>query len=422
MSALTGIQLAESNTAGELRVEITNFDHPYTKSLHRGFVYGTDIDVNSIIRWYDHQIYLKDPRDPSLRRDLPGFSISPRFYSEDGEAIVLGKLAGVDKPGLVVKRQPDGWTSVYSSAPILPAALLRNIVRAAGGHIYSDANDVVYANKNTLCIYSPAGGMRMVRLPTSLRVVDLLDGAVFADGATEFPLTLAANSTVLLGLQAPTRTARPGVFLSYQSDEDVELTADPNSAFWKGLPPLIVERTILGAPAPQIRSYAWSRWTKDNIYFLFAGPYQKLTLKPNPDTTNETFRLWQWDDFELYIGADFEHINLYREFEVSPQGEFLDLNIDSTRPNAGHNDERFWDSGFKVKARVDEAGKFWYAELKIPIAAIDKRPPKADNEMRVNVYRLQGPQERRDFLAWRPTGVWNPHHPEKFGILRLVKK
>ena len=38
-----------------------------------------------------------------------------------------------------------GRTSVYSSAPILPAALLRNIARAAGCNIYSDADDVVYA-------------------------------------------------------------------------------------------------------------------------------------------------------------------------------------------------------------------------------------------------------------------------------------
>ena len=422
MSALTGIKLAESDTAGALRVEITNFDNPYTKSLHRGFVYGTDVDVNSIIRWYDHRIYLKDPRDPSLRRDLPGFRISPRFYSADSEAIVLGELAGVDKPGLVVKKQPGGWTSVYSSAPILPAGFLRNVVRAAGGHIYSDANDVVYANKNTLCIYAPAGGMRMVKLPQSAKVVDLLDGTVYADGATEFPLTLAPNSSILLGLEKPAKPAKADVFLSYQADEDVELTADPNSAFWKGLPPLIVDRTILGVSLPQMCSYMWSRWTKDNIYFLFAGTYETLTLKPDPNTSSETFGLWRWDDFELYIGADFEHINLYREFEVSPQGEFLDLNIDSTRPKAGRNDEQFWNSGFKVKARIDEKNKIWYAELKIPVSSIDKRPPKTGNEMRVNVYRLQRLQKKLEFLAWRPAGAWNPHHPEKFGMLRLVKK
>ena len=28
--------------------------------------------------------------------------------------------------------------------------------------------------------------------------------------------------------------------------------------------------------------------------------------------------------------------------------------------------------------------------------------------------------QARDFLAWQPNGIWNPHHPEKFGRLRLV--
>jgi hypothetical protein len=70
---------------------------------------------------------------------------------------------------------------------------------------------------------------------------------------------------------------------------------------------------------------------------------------------------------------------------------------------------------------VDTANKMLYAELRIPLKAIDKREPVEGNEFRVNIYRLQGPQDDRDFLAWRPTGVWNPHHPEVFGILKLTK-
>ena len=200
MRALTGIRLAESDTPGELHVDITSYDHPYTKSLGKGFAYGTDVDVANIIRWYDHQIYLKDPRDPGLQRDLPGFRINPRFWSDDPAATVLGRLAGIDKPGLVVKKQ-QGWTSVFSSAPIIPAALLRNIARGAGCHIYSDGNDVVYANRSILCVYSPAGGKRTISLPEKAKVVDLLENRVVSEGAAEFSLAMAPNSTVLLGIQ-----------------------------------------------------------------------------------------------------------------------------------------------------------------------------------------------------------------------------
>lgn len=200
MRELTGIRLAESESAGELHVEVAPHDSPYTRGLPPGFAYGTDVDVAQIIRWYDHQVYLKDPRDPSLERNLPGFRISPRFWSDDPRATVLGTLAGVAKPGLVVKRMP-GWTSIYSSAPILPAALLRNIARAAGVNIYDAGNDVVYANANFLGIYSPQGGRRTIRLPRPAKVVDLLTGRVVAGRASRIPLTFAPNQTVLLRLE-----------------------------------------------------------------------------------------------------------------------------------------------------------------------------------------------------------------------------
>jgi hypothetical protein len=197
---LTGIRLAETDTPGELRVKITSRDHPYTKSLPAGLAYGTDVNVDNIKQWFDHRLYLKDPSDSTLRRDLPGFSISPRFWGDDAGAKVLGQLAGLNRPGLLVKEQP-GWTSVYSSAPILPAALLRNIARAAGCHIYSDANDVVYANGNFISIYSPTEGARTIRLPRAARVIDLMENQTLSEGKTEFSLTMPANTTKLLGLE-----------------------------------------------------------------------------------------------------------------------------------------------------------------------------------------------------------------------------
>jgi hypothetical protein len=198
--ALTGIHVAETDSAGELHVNITSSDSPYTHGLPHPTAYGTDINVEDITHWYDHQLYLKDPRDPSLRRDLPGFRISPQFWSDDSGAQVLGTLAGVNKPGLVVKKMP-GWTSIYSSAPILPAALLRNIARAAGCHIYSDAGDVVYANREFLGIYSPGGGHRTVRLPQRSIATDLLSSQVLAQDASEFSVELPPNTTLLVNVK-----------------------------------------------------------------------------------------------------------------------------------------------------------------------------------------------------------------------------
>ena len=210
------------------------------------------------------------------------------------------------------------------------------------------------------------------------------------------------------------------VFLSYQSPNDETPAADTSSPFWNSITGVMIDKSVLGPEMPQFRAEVRSRWTASNIYFLFIGQYQQLTLKPNPDTTNETYHLWDKDCFEVYLGADFEHTNRYREFQMSPQREFLDLDIDSSKPRPGYNGEQKWNSGWTVKARVDEAKKIWYGEMKIPITAVDVRPPKPGNEMRINLYRQDGAGTNRDFLAWQPPGVWNPHHPEKFGTLRLV--
>lgn len=183
---------------------------------------------------------------------------------------------------------------------------------------------------------------------------------------------------------------------------------------------LFIGRVLL-TPGEWFRAEVRSRWTGSNIYFLFIGHYQKLTLRPNPILTNETYRLWERDCFEVHLGADFEHINRYREFQISPQSEFLDLDIDSTKPRPGYNGEQKWNSGWTVKAVVDETNKIWCGEMKIPITTVDLRPPRPGNEMRINLYRQDGAGANRDFLAWQPPLVWNPHHPEKFGILRLVE-
>ena len=211
------------------------------------------------------------------------------------------------------------------------------------------------------------------------------------------------------------------VFVSYYANKDTEPTANPDSAFWKGIQGVVIDKSVLGPEMPQFRAEVRSRWTKNNVYFLFAGPYEKLTLKADPDTTNETYRLWEKDCFEVYLGADFEHTNRYREFQMSPAGEFLDLDIDSSRTRPGYNGENNWNSGMKVKARIDETKKWLYGEMRIPIKAVDNRPAKAGNEMRINLFRQDGEPPHRDFLAWQPPGVWNPHHPEKFGTLRLEK-
>ena len=201
--------------------------------------------------------------------------------------------------------------------------------------------------------------------------------------------------------------------------KDAALTADPNAKEWQNVKGIIAERGPRAELTPGHRTEVRARWTNKNLYLLFICPYEQLYSKPNPSTTTETNRLWEWDVAEAFIGSDFQNIKHYTEFQVSPQGEWVDLDIDRNPSPAKHDWQ--WNSGFEVKARVDEAKKIWYGEMRIPFDKIDKRPPKVGNELRINFYRLQGPPPNRSRIAWRPTNSDNYHVPEAFGTLRLEK-
>ena len=225
--------------------------------------------------------------------------------------------------------------------------------------------------------------------------------------------------TLLLALGVVAAADGPGVLLSHRVGKDFPLTADPTAKPWRKIQGVFAENNALGAPVPGHRTEIRSLWTKQHLYLLFICPYETLHLKPSPSTTTETNKLWEWDVAEVFIGTDFNNIKQYWEFQVSPQGEWVDLDIDRVkpRPEGGWR----WNSGFEVKARIDEAAKIWYGEMKIPLKEIDKREPKPGLEMRLNLYRLQGPPPARTQVAWQPTGARNYHVPEAFGRLRLEK-
>jgi len=224
-------------------------------------------------------------------------------------------------------------------------------------------------------------------------------------------LCLIALSTLL--------AREPEMMTSLYAASDFNLTADPDAAQWKAAPAVVAENGPHGEPVPGHRTEIRSRWTAKNIYFLFICPYQELNLKPNPSQTTETNHLWDWDVAEVFVGSDFKQITRYKEFEISPQGEWVDLDID--RMNPLPEGGWLWNSGFASKARIDAAHKVWYGEMRIPLSSIDARPLAAGNEMRVNLYRCQGREPGRKYIAWQPTGEANFHVPKAFGLLKLVK-
>jgi hypothetical protein len=106
-------------------------------------------------------------------------------------------------------------------------------------------------------------------------------------------------------------------------------------------------------------------------------------------------------------------LKYYKEFEVAPNGMWIDLDITPS----GRGDLR---SGLTRSVHLDEKRKTWAAELAIPMKAVTANfIPSVP--WRVNFFRVEGKTEPRRYMAWQPTMTPEPnfHVPEKFGTLRF---
>jgi hypothetical protein len=124
----------------------------------------------------------------------------------------------------------------------------------------------------------------------------------------------------------------------------------------------------------------------------------------------------------MFLGDDWTNIRHYREFEIAPTGDWIDLAIDLDHKSYDHT----WRSDWKTMARIDEQHKIWYAAAQIPLSAVSSKPVQGGTKWRMNLYRIEGlgPDAQRHFLCWQPTCVQNrdPNHvPEHFGTLIFGK-
>ena len=152
-------------------------------------------------------------------------------------------------------------------------------------------------------------------------------------------------------------------------------------------------------------------WTRAALYVRFLARYRSLTVFADAEPNGRRDQLWERDVAEVFlqpVGLEGRH---YKEFEVSPNGFWIDLDI-------APGEKRDLKSGLKQRVRVGEKSKTWKAELALPMKCLTERFDPSE-PWRVNFYRVEGPREPRFYSAWRPTGTPAPnfHVPESFGTL-----
>ncbi|MBN1445700.1 MAG: hypothetical protein JW957_06300, partial [Candidatus Omnitrophica bacterium] len=184
MKELTGIDIAAYDGGGKMRMTLCDAEHPITRGVMPGIQFETADETG------------------------------PLFYSRDKDARILGmtnvvpctnsegvfKSGSETMPGFVVKEM-DNWHSVWCAVPNIPPALLRNMAKEAGVHIYSDGDDVVYANRFIVSVTARYGGERTIKLPKPCMVVDAFTGEVVSEKTGSFNADLKQYETKIWRLE-----------------------------------------------------------------------------------------------------------------------------------------------------------------------------------------------------------------------------
>ncbi len=209
----------------------------------------------------------------------------------------------------------------------------------------------------------------------------------------------------------PHRTTAPG------------LNIDPNSPAWRDARSAWIGKDCSRqVDYPDLKTEVRGFWTDTDLYFLFVCPYRSLNLFVPSQTDRARRGLWDRDVVEMFLGDDWDNIRHYREFEIAPTADWIDLAIDLDRPHVGDG----WTSGWQTLARIDEPAKVWYAACRIPLRSVTGKVVGPGTRWRANLYRIDGdgPDPKRRFMCWQPTCVKDrdPNHvPENFGTLVFEK-
>jgi alpha-galactosidase len=154
-------------------------------------------------------------------------------------------------------------------------------------------------------------------------------------------------------------------------------------------------------------------WSDEFLYLRFGCRYRAIHVFPDANSDGRRDELWDRDVAEAFLQPDRFGEKHYKEFEVSPNGQWLDLDI--TPQGLAHIKSRT-----QSLVSIDEGQKAWIAKLAIPIAAITSVFNPAQS-WRVNFFRCEGIGPQRFYSAWQPTETERPnfHVPQKFGWLRF---
>jgi alpha-galactosidase len=226
-------------------------------------------------------------------------------------------------------------------------------------------------------------------------------------------LMLSASSMTQTSPDAPCQSASADI-VAARISAPVELNAGHPSKEWERATPISFCEDWQGKnAAPERATVVRILWSPEMLYLRFECRYTQVTVFADSEPNGRRNHLWDRDVAETFLQPDPSREKRYKEFEVAPNGMWIDLDI-------GTGELVDLKSGLRRSVALDEKAHRWTAELAIPMKALTANfDPKA--EWRTNFFRVEGAAEPRYYSAWQATNTEQPnfHVPKAFGRMRF---
>ncbi len=233
---------------------------------------------------------------------------------------------------------------------------------------------------------------------------------------------LELSASILLSFLAMNQTDQTSLCSASSSEivasfvgHEIKLDAAHPATEWQEASPVVFCSDWQGKnPDPGRETRVRVLWSPRRLYLRFECRYRELYLFTDADPNGRRDHLWDRDVAEAFLQPDPSRERYYKEFEISPNGMWVDLDISP----GGLSDLK---SGLRRSVVLDEKSHAWAAEVAIPMKSLTAHfDPKA--VWRANFYRVEGTKEPRAYLAWQPPNTPQPnfHVPSAFGRLRFA--
>jgi len=213
---------------------------------------------------------------------------------------------------------------------------------------------------------------------------------------------------------APSSKALSNTAVAAAFHGSLDAAAFPPSKAWRTAKPVLFDSDWQGKNADAHRqTEVRLLWTSEFLYLKFVARYRRITVFDDAEPGGRRDKLWDRDVAEVFLQPDPQQPRRYKEFEVSPNGFWIDLEI-------ANGALQHIKSGLRRRVIIDEPKKTWTAELAIPMKSLTQHFDPT-SVWRVNFFRVEGRTEPRFYSAWQPTSTPQPnfHVPERFGFLKF---